>query len=109
MKKVLVVEDSLLIHVVLKRLLQDHNLVFCINALDALDILRVDKFDAILVDVILPDINGKILAQKIKSLYDVLIIGISASECRECEWFDHFIPKPFTFSRVQELKTILSK
>ena len=59
----------------------NHNITTANNAKDALKEIRSSKFDLVLLDIIMPDVNGIELLQKIKKnndYYETPIIMLSA-------------------------------
>jgi len=59
--KILIVDDEPISLKSLKRLLRRHNLDecdLCDNARDALDLLRKNRYDVVLLDIIMPDMDG---------------------------------------------------
>ena len=63
--QVLVVDDDLRVAEVIARRLSSHEVTVAIGGLDALDLLEENAFDAVLSDVMMPDLDGP-------SLYDEL-------------------------------------
>ena len=82
MKKILLVEDNKEIHELIKNVLEKERYIV-INAYsgtEALIILEKEKIDLILLDLMLPGINGEEIIKKIKS---IPIIVISAKVSKE--------------------------
>lgn len=84
--KVLVVEDNKINQIVTKRLLENHKFICEIvdDGFQAIDILEKQDFDAILMDINMPKINGfdttKIIRKK---GYTIPIIAVTAFEKQE--------------------------
>jgi CheY-like chemotaxis protein len=107
MKRVLVVEDNALN----MRLIQDilepfqHDVVEAKNGLDALNMLQQDHPDLILLDVLLPGMNGIDVLRHIKAdpnLASIPVVVMTASgdssvhrQCVEAGC-DGFVLRPFT-------------
>lgn len=104
MKTILVIDDSSIILKTIKKLLSDdYKVVGVTSAIDGLDFLRNNMPDLILLDILMPDMDGFELASRLKSDYktaDIPIIFLTAdtSSDREVEGFRlgaaDFIVKP---------------
>jgi PAS domain S-box-containing protein len=100
--KVLLVEDNILNQKLASKILEKlgYQTLLVSNAKDAFTILKSENVDLILMDLQLPDINGKEAAKhiKIKMGLDIPIIAISTNKPTESETgklFVDFIAKPF--------------
>lgn len=100
MKKILLVEDNKEIHELIKNVLEKERYIV-INAYsgtEALIILEKEKIDLILLDLMLPGINGEEIIKKIKN---IPIIVISAKVSKEDKinslliGANDYITKPF--------------
>lgn len=110
--RILVVDDEktnrLLLEMGLKK--QGHTVVLAENGRVALDILRQQPIDLVLLDIVMPEVNGfQVLAtmKKESDLSDIPVIVISAMEqmasvvkCIELGAEDH-LPKPFEPALLQ--------
>ena len=118
MKKILLVEDNKEIHELIKNVLEKERYIV-INAYsgtEALIILEKEKIDLILLDLMLPGINGEEIIKKIKN---IPIIVISAKISKEDKinslliGANDYITKPFSLmalvSKVNALMRRLSK
>ena len=78
--KILLVEDDLEISKLLSEFLQENGYeVFCqYDGLHVLDCLRENKIDLILLDIMLPEINGYELLDYVREIGDTPVIIISA-------------------------------
>jgi len=81
--KILIIDDDVLNTQLLTKILEKlkHDVTAVQNADDAMNIINSSTFDLILLDIIMPDINGIELLQKIKKnndYYDIPIIMLSA-------------------------------
>jgi CheY-like chemotaxis protein len=120
-EQILVVDDDQNIQVLVKTILsqKDYRVTTASNGEEALEILKKEKFQAIIVDAMMPVMDGNTLARKIKespSTKDVPIIMITAS--KEVDMVKKsfssgcvlFLPKPFTASSLLSLiQLILNK
>lgn len=75
------------------------------NGAEALEILRTEQVDAVVTDVMMPEMDGLMLATQVKEEYpDVRVIGMSGTmELRvENTPFDAFLRKPFSFDALRK-------
>lgn len=82
-KRVLIIDDSLLIFKIIEKFLstENYNILFAKNASEAVEILENITPDVILLDIILPDIDGFNLLKLLKlrnQTEDVPVIFISS-------------------------------
>ncbi|MBS5863608.1 MAG: response regulator transcription factor [Clostridium sp.] len=105
MKKILLVEDNKEIHELIKNVLEKERYIV-INAYsgtEALIILEKEKIDLILLDLMLPGINGEEIIKKIKN---IPIIVISAKISKEDKinslliGANDYITKPFDIDEL---------
>ena len=102
-KTVLVVDDSVVIRKMVEIALENENfnIVSVANGKDALSFLDKEHVDIVILDIMLPDINGLDILKTIKSNKDLPVIMLSAKDTpRETTrakelGADDFIPKPF--------------
>jgi CheY-like chemotaxis protein len=120
-EQILVVDDDLNIQVLVKTILsqKDYRVITASNGEEALEVLKKEKFQAIIVDAMMPVMDGNTLARKIKesaATRDIPIIMITAS--KEVDMVKKsfsagcvlFLPKPFTASSLLSLiQLILNK
>ncbi len=109
--KILYVEDEILIRVLVKRLLADYDVTICHSAAMAMDALKSEHQDLILIDINLGlGINGIELCRDIRKIpgYDQTPVGavtaqwiITEEELFE-EGFTHYLPKPFDRDQIIE-------
>lgn len=78
--KVLLVDDDKISHIVVKKILEVHRVVSVLTAAEAKVLLKKDKFDVVIIDVLLSHSNGYALASYIRNVLnlDVKIIMYSA-------------------------------
>ena len=100
MKKILIVEDDVSIHNALKELLQEANYKTynAYSGTEAMLLLEKEKYDLILLDLMLPAISGEEIIEKV---YDTPIIVLSAKISSEDKvncllaGANDYITKPF--------------
>ena len=75
MKKILVVEDDIDIHNLINDVLEEHNyIVFhAYSGTEALMVIEKKKIDLILLDLMLPGINGEEIIKKVKNIPIIVI------------------------------------
>ncbi|MCJ8344310.1 hybrid sensor histidine kinase/response regulator [bacterium] len=116
--KILIVDDEPNNISLLVGSLDDQYDIYCsTSGLEAIELIKNQEFDLILLDIIMPDLNGYEVCQKIKALpgkQDLPIIFISAktSELDEQRGFDcgavDYVVKPFSIPVVKaRIKTHL--
>ena len=87
-KSVLVVEDSITSRMLLKNILETSGylVVTAVDGIDALTLLKSEKFDIVVSDVDMPRMNGFNLTEKIrgdKKLSELPVVLVTALESRE--------------------------
>ncbi len=115
MKNILVVEDSASTRSLVKTIIEDLGEEFYVyeasNGFEALKVLPSEKFDLIITDINMPDINGLELINFIKTseLYkDIPIIIISTERSEEDRrrgislGAEAYITKPFEAEELKE-------
>ena len=68
MKKILIVEDSQLYYKFFKRVIKDANIIWAKNGMEAMEIYKKEKPSLVLVDIILPRMDGIELIKNIKAM-----------------------------------------
>jgi len=109
--RVLIVEDDENINSLLREALTRHglNCVQAYSGTDGLRIFKSDKFDLVLLDLMMPGITGETLTQRIREVSKVPIIIVSAKSSVDSKvdllssGADDFIGKPF------ELKELIAR
>jgi len=109
MKKLLIVDDSKAMRMIVRRSLQqvtcigEHEIVESTNGEDALQKLRAERFDLVLADWNMPQLNGIDLLKTIRSEHNDVKFGFITSEGTDdvrASAFDagaqFLIVKPFT-------------
>ncbi|MFV8828974.1 response regulator transcription factor [Alkalihalobacterium sp. APHAB7] len=109
MRKILIVEDDRTMGQMLNLFLEDegYQVQWCSTGESAMISLTKFKPDIIVMDLILPDINGHDLSQQIQNQHDIPIIMISV-ETKSSErvlalntGVDDFLCKPFNMKELQ--------
>ena len=105
-KKILIVDDNKLNIKVAKKLLSELNLEIdeCYNGIECLEKLKKDKYDLILMDIMMPMMDGITTIKQIKkdNLCNTKIIAVTADAVTGAKekytsiGFIDYIPKPFT-------------
>lgn len=73
---VLVVDDDEINRVVMGQQLEDYNVVKCSNGLDALNAIDEKKPDLVLLDLMMPGLNGYEVCQKIRQKYSQIELPV---------------------------------
>lgn len=117
-KTVLIVDDDKEICELLNMFLtlEKYNVISVNTGMEGLDKFRSDKFDVILLDISLPDINGQQLCKLIRQESDIPIIMVSANDsvsdkviCLEYG-ADDYISKPFeNMELIARIKAVLRR
>ena len=112
---ILVVDDEKLIVKGLKHSLeqQGYNVLTAYSGVEALDSIRNDKVDFIILDLMLPDIDGMMLCKRIRENYDMPILMLTAKDGDYDKILgfefgaDDYMTKPFnTLELIARIKAI---
>lgn len=101
MKKILVVEDDNTIHKLIKELLEKEHYIVknAYSGTEALTIIENDNIDLILLDLMLPGINGEDIVKKINKTIPIIVISAKTSPTDKAkvllEGANDYITKPF--------------
>ena len=100
MQKILIVEDDYSIHDILKEILKMNGYITydAYNGSDALNIIRKEDINLILLDLMLPDINGEDLIKKVKDIPIIIISAkVSSNDKINCllDGANDYVTKPF--------------
>lgn len=100
MQKILIVEDDYSIHDILKEILKMNGYITydAYNGSDALNIIRQEDINLILLDLMLPDINGEDLIKKVKDIPIIIISAkVSSNDKINCllDGANDYVTKPF--------------
>ncbi len=110
-KKILIIDDERELSMILAEMLREegYEVATAANAFKALALLEVSDYQLILLDVMMPIMNGLELLRKIKGLpksKNVPVILMSAAQepekIKECQW-NEFIAKPFGLEDVLQV------
>ena len=104
MQKILVVEDDLDIQELLKNFLQEvgYEIILASDGVEALSVFSASQFDLVLLDVMLPKIDGFAVCELIRKQSQVPIIMLTALSGEEEQirgldlQVDDYITKPFS-------------
>lgn len=119
MKKILVIEDDERIRFIIKDFLtmKGYNVVEAIDGEEGLDKFYEDKYDLIVLDIMLPKINGWEVCKRIKEEFQIPILILTAKTQDEDEvkglelGADDYLKKPFSLKvfdiRVKKLLNLI--
>lgn len=81
MKKILVVEDDNTIHKIIEDILKkEHYIVIsAYSGTEAISIIENDNIDLILLDLMLPGINGEDIVKKVNKTLPIIVISAKTS------------------------------
>lgn len=118
MAKILVVDDEQTLNEILSRYLAKEGYT-CISAFDgfeALNFISEDRFDLIVLDVMMPGINGFEVLKQLRRTQDTPVIMLTAKNMEEdiVEGFRHgaddYVTKPFSNKElIMRIKAILKR
>lgn len=108
MYKVLIIEDDQEINALLGEMLKRNHYEICtaFSGIEALDRIRFEHVDIVLLDLMLPYISGDRVLEKIREKSDIPIIVISAKETTQIKidllrlGADDYITKPFDMEEI---------
>lgn len=119
-KHILVVDDDQNILTLVKTILtqKEFKVSTALNGALAVELLKQDKFDAIITDALMPQMDGNALAQVVKNdpiFKNIPIIMVTAS--KETDMIKRsfssgcvlFLPKPFTAASLVSLLQLVLK
>jgi len=104
MKNILIIEDEEKVVQVLKAYLEKngYNVYVALNGLTGINIFKETKFDLIILDLMLPDINGEDICKVIRETSDVYIFMLTAKGSLDDKieglniGADEYLVKPFS-------------
>ena len=119
-KTILVVDDNELNLKVANRALSDLNVKIdeSLSGKDAIEKVKKNKYDIILLDIMMPEMNGEETLVELKKLkdFDTPVVALTADALTGSkdkylsEGFDGYIAKPFTRDQIKEkLDKVLTK
>ena len=115
---VLIIDDEYGIREVIKEycLNEDYNVLEAENGIIALELLERTKVDIIILDIMMPKMDGYTTLSKIREKYDIPVIMLSArgEEYDKLQGFnlgvDDYVTKPFSPKElIARIKAILSR
>ena len=111
-KTVLVVDDNMLNIKVANRALSDLDVKIedVLSGKDAIDKVKKNKYDVILLDIMMPEMNGEETLVELKKIkdFDTPVVALTADAIQGAkekylkEGFDDYIAKPFTRDQIKE-------
>jgi len=103
MERILVVEDEYKIRKIIRSYLKEkYEITEAENGEEALELFNKNNFDLIILDLMLPKVNGEEVCRKIRQVSDVAVIMLTAKSSEEdkIDGFnfgaDDYITKPFS-------------
>ena len=108
MAKILICDDESGLRTVLKRYaaFEGHKVVEACDGMEAVEICQKKKFDIIIMDIMMPKLDGFSAVKEIKKIYDVPVIMLSArgEEYDKIHGFeigiDDYVVKPFSSKEI---------
>ena len=106
MKKILVVEDDNTIHKIIEDILKkEHYIVIsAYSGTEAISIIENDNIDLILLDLMLPGINGEDIVKKVNKTLPIIVISAKTSSVDKAkvllEGANDYITKPFSMDEL---------
>jgi len=116
-KTILVVDDSIVIRKMVEIALEEenYNLQTAVSGKEGLDKLDSTKPDLVILDLMLPDINGIDILKAVKAGHKIPVIMLSGKdspqmvEKAKTAGADAFLPKPFKDEELREqIKTLIA-
>ncbi len=101
MKKILVVEDDNTIHKIIKDILKKeyYIVISAYSGTEAISIIENDNIDLILLDLMLPGINGEDIVKKVNKTIPIIVISAKTSSVDKAKVLldgaNDYITKPF--------------
>lgn len=115
-KTVMVIDDSIVIRKMIEIALEDedYNIVTAISGKDGLEVIEKDTPNLVILDMMLPDMNGIDVLKIIKSEKNLPVIMLSGKDSPQLIetakeiGADDFLPKPFRDEElVEKVKTLI--
>ena len=107
MAKVLLVDDEkdvlALLHAFVERM--GYESLLAHNGAEALEVLRTEKVDIVVTDIVMPEMDGWTLARQVREAYpDIRVVGTSGTEKPPSgeSPFDAFVMKPFDLDELRK-------
>ena len=104
MKKILIVDDEEKIRIIIKKYaeFEGYTIAEASNGMEALEMCKAEDFDLIIMDVMMPELDGFSACKEIKKIKDIPVIMLSArgEEYDRIHGFesgvDDYVVKPFS-------------
>lgn len=118
MQKILIVEDDLDIQELLQNFLQaaGYEVTASSDGADAVSMFAADRFDLVLLDIMLPKINGFIVCELIRKSSNVPIVMLTALDSEQDQirgldlQIDDYITKPFSMPvLIRKIQAVLRR
>lgn len=117
MKKILIVEDEIyMLNLLAIHLGSEYDLVMANDGIKAMDFIKNHEYDLIILDIMLPYVDGWIVCEKIRELCDTPILMLTArneisDKVRGLEiGADDYLIKPFEFEELEaRIKALLRR
>jgi two-component system, OmpR family, response regulator ResD len=108
MAKILICDDEEGLRAVIKRyaVFEGHEVVEAGDGMEAVEVCRKEKVDIIIMDIMMPELDGFSAVKEIKKIYDVPVIMLSArgEEYDKIYGFeigiDDYVVKPFSSKEI---------
>lgn len=108
MAKILICDDEEGLRAVLKRYatFEGHEVVEAADGMEAVELCRKEEFDIIIMDIMMPELDGFSAVKEIKKIYDLPVIMLSArgEEYDKIHGFeigiDDYVVKPFSSKEI---------
>lgn len=116
--KILIVDDELRIREVIKEYAKVNQMECkeACNGLEALSLLQKEDFDCIILDIMMPELDGFSTLKRIKSLYTTPVIMLSARQEEYDKLYsfetgvDDYVAKPFSPKELMaRIKAIIAR
>ncbi len=104
MATILVVDDEVMIREVIKEYgtLYNYKVLEAQDGLEALDVIRKNEIDCVILDIMLPNMDGFTTCKRLKEIADIPVIMLSARVSEEDKLLgfnmgiDDYVEKPFS-------------
>ncbi|NYC27509.1 DNA-binding response OmpR family regulator [Clostridium saccharobutylicum] len=108
MKKILIVEDNKDLNILLSNIIKEAGYLTksLYDGLDVIKEFKENKYDMVILDIMLPYKSGDMILKEIRKDYDVPVIIISAKDLTGTKVYmlkngaDDYITKPFDIDEV---------
>lgn len=108
MRKILVVDDEKeIVALIQKGLEEEYEILTAYNGSDGLNLLEKNEISLIVLDIMMPGIDGMEVCKKIRQSCNVPIIMVSAKSQEQdkiaglCEGADDYLTKPFSIAELK--------